>query len=52
MYFRKYADIEVDNEVDISNIGDIATDFCKQSPVCNGYDIVSELDDVLKKRLI
>ena len=48
MYFRIYADFEVDNEKDISILGNKTTNVYKQNPVLNGYHIVSELEDVLK----
>ena len=47
-YFRKYADFEADNENDNSSIGNKTTKVYKQIPVLNGYEIVSELEDVLK----
>ena len=34
--------------IDMSNIGNKTTNIYKQNPVCNGYFIVSELDDLLK----
>ena len=48
LYFRIYADFEADNEKDISSIGNKPTNIYKQNPVLNGYNIVSELDGVLK----
>ena len=48
LYFRIYADFEADNEIDKSSIGNKTTNIYKQSPVLNGYEIVSELEDVLK----
>ena len=48
LYFRIYADFEADNEKDNSNIGNKTTNIYKQNPVLNGYQIVSELEDVLK----
>ena len=47
-FFRIYADFAADNEKDNSSIGNTATIIYKQSPILNGYRIVSELDDVLK----
>ena len=44
--FRIIADLEADNEIDTSNIGDKTTIFLKQNPVLNGYYIVSELEDI------
>ena len=46
--FRIYADFEVDNEIDNSKIGNKPTNLYKQTPVRNGYYIVSELSDVLQ----
>ena len=43
-----YADFEGGNEVNNSSKGDKTTTYYKQNPVCNGFHIVSELDDVLK----
>ena len=48
LYFRIYADWEADNEKDNSNIGDKTTNIYKQNPLLNGYEIVSELEVVLK----
>ena len=48
LYFRIYADFEADNEKDNSSIGNKTTNFYKQSPVLKGYQIESELEDVLK----
>ena len=48
LYFRIYADFEADNEIDISSIGNKATNIYKQNPVLNGYHIESELNDFLK----
>ena len=47
-FFRIYADFEADNENDNSSVGDKTTNIFEQILVCNGYRIVSELDDVLK----
>ena len=49
LYFKVYADFEVDNEHDSSSIGDKTSNVYKKNPVCNGYRIVSELEDFLKK---
>ena len=46
--FRIIADFEADNEKDSSSIDNKATKIYKQSPVLNGYQIVSELNDILK----
>ena len=48
LYFRIYADFEADNKKENTNIGDKTTNIYKQEPVCNGYQIVSDLEDVLK----
>ena len=47
LYFTIYADFEADNEIDNTCIGK-KSNICKQNPVLNGYEIVSELEDVLK----
>ena len=47
-YFRIYADFEADNKKENTSIGDKTTNIYKQEPVCNGYQIVSELEDILK----
>ena len=46
--FRIYADFEADKEIDNSNIRNNRTNIYKQNPVLNGYQVVSELDDILK----
>ena len=48
LYFRIYADFEADNEKDNSSIGNKTTNIYKQNPILNGYEIVSELEDVLQ----
>ena len=48
LYFRIYADFEIDNEKDNSSIGNKTTNIYKQIPVLNGYHIKSEIEDVLK----
>ena len=48
MFFRIYADFEADNEIGNSSIGKKTTDIYKQNPEPNVYNIISELDDVLK----
>ena len=48
LYFRLYADFEADNKEENTSIGDKTTNIYKQEPVCNGYNIVSELEDILK----
>ena len=49
LYFKVVADFEADNEIDGSNVGNETTNIYKQNPVLNGYYIVSELEDVLKR---
>ena len=46
--FRIYADFEANNIIDNSSFGYKTTNIYHQKPVCNGYYIVSELNDVLK----
>ena len=41
-------DFEADNEIDNSNMGNSTTKIYRQNPTLNGYDIISDLDDVLK----
>ena len=48
LYFQLYADFEADNEKDKSSKGNKTTNIYKQNPVLNGYEIVSELEDVFK----
>ena len=48
LYFRIYADFEADNEKDDTIVGNKTTNIYKQNPVLNGYQIISELEDVLK----
>ena len=48
LYFRINADFEADNKKENTSIGDKTTNIYKQEPVCNGYQIVSELEDILK----
>ena len=48
LYFRIYADFEADNEKDNTSIGNKTTNIYKQNPILNGYQIVSELEDILK----
>ena len=48
LYFRLYADFEADNEIDNSSIGNKSTSIYKQNPVLKGYQIESELENVLK----
>ena len=36
LLFNVYADFEVDNDFDNSNVGNETTNIYKQSPVCNG----------------
>ena len=48
IYFRVYADFECNNELNNFNMGNKTTNIYKQKAVCNGYYIVSELNEVLK----
>ena len=47
-YLRIYADFEADNKKENTIIGDTTTNVYKQEPVCIGYYIESEIEDVLK----
>ena len=47
LFFRIIADFEADNEIYISNTVDATTNIYKQNPVPNGYNVKSELEDVL-----
>ena len=42
------ADFECNNEINNSLIGSKITNIFKQNPTCNGYYIVSELNDILQ----
>ena len=48
VYFRIYAVFEADNEIDNTCNGNKTTNNYKQNPVCNGYRIESELNDILQ----
>ena len=48
LYCRLYADFEADNEIYNSSVGNKTTNIFKQNPILNCYNIVSELEDVLK----
>ena len=48
LFFRVYGVFETDNEIDNLNRGNKTTNIYKQNPVCNGYYIMSEINDVLK----
>ena len=48
LYFRNYGDFECNNRIDNSFIGNRTTNIFEQTPSCNGYYIVSELNDVLQ----
>ena len=48
LYFRTYTGFEADNEKDNSSLGNKTTKIYKQNPVLHGYEIISELEDVLK----
>ena len=47
-YFRIYADFEADNEKDNSSVVNKTTNIYKQNPVRNGFQVQSELIDILK----
>ena len=40
--------LNANNEIDNSNMGNKTTNIYQQNHVCNGYYIVSKLNDVLK----
>ena len=46
LLLRMYADFEADNEKNDFGVGNTITNFHKQNPVLNGYEIVSELVNV------
>ena len=46
--FRIYADFETDDANDDSIMGNKTTIFRKQNPVCKGYYIIPDLDDILQ----
>ena len=46
--FGTYADFETDNEIDISIIGNEATNISKENRLFNGYFRISDLNDVLQ----
>ena len=48
VYFRIYADVEADNEIDYTCSGKKTTNVYKQNPGCNGYRIESDLIDILQ----
>ena len=48
LYFKIYANLEVDNEKDDSSVGNEPTNIYRQNPVLKGYQIESELQDVFK----
>ena len=48
LHFRIIADFEADYEIDNSRIGNKTTNIYKQNPELNGYDLESEMEDVLK----
>ena len=51
LYVRIFADFEADNEVDGSNVGNKTTNIYKQNPVLKGYNVISDLEDILKSGL-
>ena len=48
-YFRIYADFGAENGNDNSSIVNKTINIFKQNPILNGYNIVSELNDILEK---
>ena len=48
LYFRIYGDFECNNKRENSNIGNKTTNIFRQNPMCNGFYIVSEMNDVLQ----
>ena len=48
IHSRIFADFEADNEVDNSNIGNKTANVYKKIPVCSGFYIISEKEDVLE----
>ena len=48
MCFRICSDFECDNEFDNSSGGNETTCIYEQNPVCNGYFVASDLNDVLE----
>ena len=46
-YFMIYGDFECINKIEDSDIGNKTTNIFRQNPTCNGFHIVSELNDVL-----
>ena len=47
LHFRIYGDFECNNKIEDSHIGSKTTNIFRQNPMCNGFFIVSELNDVL-----
>ena len=48
MYFRIYEDFDADIKTDTSSKGNKKNNIYKQNPVCSGYYIMSEINDVSK----
>ena len=48
LYFRIYGDFECNNKIEGSHIGNKTTNIFKQNTMCNGFFIVSELENVLQ----
>ena len=48
VFFWIHADFEAHNEIDDTCNGNKTTNIYKQNPVCNGYRIESELNDILQ----
>ena len=48
LYFRIIADFEAETEIENSSIGNKTANVYQQNPMMNGYNIVPEINDVLK----
>ena len=48
IFFKIFADFETVNEIDKTSIGEKTTNFFEKNQVLDGYNIVSESNDVLK----
>ena len=48
LYFGIYGDFECNNKINYSHIGNKTTNISKQNPMCNGFYILSELEDILE----
>ena len=52
LYFRIYSESTCDNQINYSNIRNKTPNIYHQITICNGYYIISELNDVLQSGLI